>query len=102
MGTTEVRIRERIATNTVTGDYDNSGQVELNDLNLVLFNWNSPTVPGGWVNQVPARAVGLEQLNGVLFNWGSFASVAIVPEPAAAILAVLGLLTLGIRNRRDG
>ena len=60
----------------VYGDYDASGDVELGDLNLVLFNWN---VDGGvltteWINQRPTAGmpVGLAELNGVLFNWGEF------------------------------
>jgi len=83
----------------VLGDYNASGEVGLGDLNLVLFNWNSPTVPATWVNQIPAGIVGLPELNGVLFNWGNTASVASIPEPAAGLLAVLGLLAIGIRRR---
>jgi hypothetical protein len=86
------------------GDYNDSGDVELGDLNLVLFNWNvdESVLTTDWVNQRPTTgtAVGLPELNGVLFNWGNSASVATVPDPASEMLAVLGLLSLGIRRRR--
>ena len=81
-------------------DYNNNANVELGDLNLVLFNWNfaGSLLPDDWINQRPAAGttVGLAELNGVLFNWGNSASVATVPEPTAAVLAILRLLALGI------
>jgi len=86
----------------LVGDYNNNGGVEIGDLNLVLFNWNvdGAILTNDWINQRPLAetAVGLTQLNGVLFNWGDTASIATVPEPAAGILAVLGLLVLGVRR----
>ena len=78
-------------------------RVTVFDLNLVLYDWNvdGSALFGPWFNErPPARTVvGLEHLNAVLFNWGDTASVATVPEPAAGMLAVLGLLALGIRRR---
>jgi len=54
------------------GDYDDSSDVGLGDLNLVLFNWNidGGVLTNGWVNQRPeaGTTVGLTALNGVLFN----------------------------------
>jgi len=91
-----------ILSKIIDGDYDDTGDVALGDLNLVLFNWNvdGEVLTSNWINQRPAAgiAVGLTELNGVLFNWGNTASAATVPEPAAAVLAVLALLALGIRN----
>ena len=85
------------------GDYNNSGNVELSDLNLVMFNWkvDGSILTSDWINQRPAdgTVVGIDELNGVLFNWGSTASVATVPEPAVGMLAVLGLLVFGILRR---
>lgn len=52
----------------IEGDFNASGSVELGDLNVVLFNWNSNSVPSGWVNQIPSGTVGITQLNTVLFN----------------------------------
>ena len=86
------------------GDYDDSGDVALGDLNLVLFDWNEDgsVLTTDWIHQRPASGttVGLEELNGVLFNWGNSAAVATVPEPAAGRLSVLRVLALGIRRRR--
>jgi len=84
-------------------DYDNDGSWGLGDLNLVLFNWNidGEVLKTDWINQRPVTGtpVGLAKLNGVLFNWGNFSSMATVPEPAAGMLAVSGLLAFGIRRR---
>jgi len=106
MGGNEVELPESpqiLEPSTIDGDYNNNLEVDLPDLNLVLFNWQ---VDGGdltqdWINQRPAAetSVGLPELNGVLFNWGNTASVGSVPEPAAVMLTILGLLTLGIRRR---
>ena len=78
------------------GDYDDSGEVEVGDLNLVLFNWNEDgaNLPATWVNERPAAgtAVAIDQLNGVLFNWGNLSSLAAVPEPATITLVWLALL----------
>ena len=86
------------------GDYDDSGDVALGDLNLVLFDWNEDgsVLTTDWIHQRPASGttVGLAELNGVLFNWGNSAAVATVPEPTAGRLSVLGVLALGIRRRR--
>jgi len=85
------------------GDYDGDNRVTVFDLNLVLYNWNvdGSALFGPWFNERPpaGTVVGLEHLNAVLFNWGDTVSVATVPEPAAGMLAVLGLLALGIRRR---
>jgi len=87
----------------LSGDYDGSGQVELNDLNLVLFNWNSSSVPSEWINEIPALTVGLDQLNGVLFNWGDGLSVASVPEPSVPSQAIFVVFVFlpGIMNSRQ-
>ena len=73
----------------LVGDYNNS-QVGLGDLNLVLFNWNSVTVPPEWQNFIPAGAVGLPELNTVLFNWGNSQPAIGVPEPGC-----FGVLAFG-------
>jgi hypothetical protein len=83
------------------GDFDGSGIWDLTDLNLVLFNWNLPaaSLPPEWVFQRPVDNVGLEELNKVLFNWQEDAtSIAAVPEPNVCMLAVFGLLALGIHR----
>jgi len=74
------------------GDFNGNGEVELGDLNLVLFNWNSGSVPPQWVNQIPTDMVGLGELNAVLFNWGNMALAATVPEPTSLVLVMMGCL----------
>jgi len=85
----------------VTGDYDGGGEVGLNDLNLVLFNWNvdASLVPVTWVNERPdsGSQIGLPQLNGVLFNWG----VATVPEPTRAVLCAQIVFVLFTCTRKQ-
>ncbi|MEM8782794.1 MAG: PEP-CTERM sorting domain-containing protein [Planctomycetota bacterium] len=87
----------------IVGDYDDSGQVEQGDLNLVLNNWGTvaPFDPNG--DPFTTANVDQEELNRVLNNWGATAAPSFegsaVPEPAtAAVLAGLGLL--GLRRRR--
>ncbi|MEM9753479.1 MAG: hypothetical protein AAF916_08845 [Planctomycetota bacterium] len=86
------------------GDFDGGGQVEQNDLNLVLNNWGGAR--GAWANAggFSTPLVDQEELNAVLNNWGSnaapnFASnPTVVPEPSLAALVVLGCGAL--RRRR--
>jgi len=88
---------------SLTGDYDASGEVEVGDLNLVLFNWDQPGagLPPEWVNEVPTGNVGVDELNGVLFNWGNTAAVATVPEPTTAILSLVAIGLFGRFIRRS-
>jgi len=90
---------------TLVGDYDGSGEVDGNDLNLVLFEWNKDgdDVVVGWINQRPqsGTVVGIDHLNLVLFNWGSMTSAtAAVPEPTGFLPILLGLLAaVGMRRQ---
>ena len=78
-----------VPSTVLAGDFNNSGLVDVDDLNLVLFHWNEPA-PDEWVNMVPAGVVGVAELNGVLFNWNNSAAVA-VPEPASALLILFAM-----------
>jgi len=89
------------------GDFDASNRVGVDDLNLVLFNWNSlgSSLPAEWSYQRPGdnELVGVDQLNLVLFNWNAMgSSTAAVPEPAAAVLFGVACLWLccGSTKRR--
>ncbi len=89
---------------SLTGDYNNSGQVEQGDLDLVLQNWGTDTTgntPPGWTNDLPTGLVDQGELDGVLLNWGSSAAPGFnggaVPEPAAAVF----LLPAALRHRRQ-
>ncbi|MEM9751856.1 MAG: hypothetical protein AAF916_00555 [Planctomycetota bacterium] len=87
-----------IEVDFIVGDYNENGQVEQGDLNLVLNNWGQPRAfddPGGGPFTTPN--VDQEELNRVLNNWGSgdapsFSGFA-VPEPALGVaLLAAGLL----------
>ena len=55
------------------GDYNNSGQVEQGDLDLVLLNWgaNATPAPDGWTNDAPVGIIDQAELDQVLLNWGN-------------------------------
>ncbi len=92
------------------GDYNNSGQVEQGDLDLVLQNWGSDTdadgVPDGWTNDLPDGVIDQGELDGVLQLWGSTAAApsfagAAVPEPGSlGFLAAGAGGLLALRRRR--
>ncbi|MEM1098241.1 MAG: hypothetical protein AAGH92_05575 [Planctomycetota bacterium] len=95
-----------LAATGLLGDYDDSGQVEQTDLNLVLNSWGGPrtfTDPTG--TPFATANVDQEELNRVLNNWGassapSFAGSA-VPEPGLAGVATAFLVAgAGLRRRR--
>ncbi|MEM8784214.1 MAG: family 16 glycosylhydrolase [Planctomycetota bacterium] len=97
-----LRLIEAAAALGIIGDYDDSGQVEQGDLNLVLNNWGqaAPFDPNG--DPFATVNVDQEELNRVLNNWGSTTAPsfegAAVPEPGA--LAVAGLALAGLLKRR--
>lgn len=83
----------------LVGDYNDNGQVEQGDLNLVLNNWGQPApfTPNG--APFVTATVDQEELNRVLTNWGATAAPSFagfdIPEPAAGI----GLVALGVLGR---
>ena len=77
------------------GDLDGDGFVGLNDLDLILNNWNQAVPPGNPLADPTGDGfVGLDDLDLVLNNWNTGTPpAAAVPEPAS--LAV-GLLAAGM------
>lgn len=91
---------------SLAGDYNDNGQVEQADLDLVLLNWGDSfdALPAEWVNQRPQTGiVDQAELDGALLNWGNAAArTAAVPEPATWLAAVLaGLAAVAVRSRRQ-
>lgn len=86
------------------GDLNSDGFVGVEDLNLVLGNWNL-NVPPGDLRADPTHDgfVGIEDLNLVLGNWNSGSPPSeggAIPEPATAALLGVGILTIARRYQR--
>jgi len=89
------------------GDLDGDGFVGINDLNIVLANWNQNAVAGvGLGGDYSGDGfIGIDDLNAVLGNWnagtppGASASASI-PEPGTLGLLAIGLGMCGLRPRR--
>ncbi len=87
--------------NAIEGDLDGNGFIGIEDLNIVLANWNQ-TVPPADTTADPSgdNFVGIEDLNVVLSNWntgtppGASADHATVPEPAMLSLYLIGAASL--------
>jgi hypothetical protein len=91
-----------LSTELLLGDYNNTGQVEQGDLDLVLLNWGQTGVPADWLNDLPTGPIDQAELDRVLLNWGSALegeSVAI-PEPTCLVMATL-LLPTALRVLAD-
>ncbi len=76
------------------GDLNGDGFVGLDDLDIVLTNWNTSVTSGQWSLGDPSGDgfAGLDDLDIVLNNWnnGTPPTSTLVPEPTS-----LGLLSLG-------
>ncbi|MEZ6193478.1 MAG: hypothetical protein R3C45_19580, partial [Phycisphaerales bacterium] len=57
----------------ITGDLNSDGFVGIDDLNIVLGNWNQNVTPGDWLAGDPSGDgfVGIADLNTVLGNWNA-------------------------------
>ncbi len=86
----------------LVGDLDGDGFVGINDLNIVLGNWNQNVPPANPLADPSGDGfVGIDDLIAVLGNWnaGTPPNASAVPEPASiALLSVGALATL--RRRR--
>jgi len=92
---------------SIDGDLDGDGFVGIEDLNLVLGNWNQQVAARDPQKGDPSGDgfVGIEDLNVVLGNWnagtppGETGDAANIPEPASAVLLMAGVSALGRRRR---
>jgi uncharacterized protein len=87
----------------LVGDLDGDGFVGINDLNIVLGNWNQNVPPGNPLADPSGDGfVGIDDLNAVLGNWNAGTPPgdvsAIIPEPGTA--GVLGFGVIGLIRRR--
>lgn len=87
------------------GDLDGDGFVGINDLNIILANWNQTVPPGNPAADVNADGfIGIADLNIILANWNTGAPLppsasASVPEPASLAMLCLGSTALLQRKR---
>jgi len=79
------------------GDLDGDGFVGIDDLNMVLSNWNQNVPPGNPLADPSGDGfVGIDDLNTVLGNWNNGtppSSAANIPEPSSALMIGLTGLT---------
>ncbi len=97
-----LRLLKKIAVSDIPGDLNNDGFVGLDDLDIVLSNWNQNVAVGDLTagDATDDGYVGLGDLDIILNNWNAGTPPAnVVPEPAAVMsLLVLGS-TLACRRR---
>jgi len=89
----------------LNGDFDGSGFVGIDDLNILLANWNT-TVTAGDLTVGDADGsgfIGVDDLNILLANWNAGTLPpppgTVIPEPASLVLLSLGLVTVLKRGR---
>lgn len=70
------------------GDFNADGRVDNGDLNLLLGNWGSATVPAEWTNNF-VTPVDNGELNALLGTWGAGVPAA-VPEPMGLLVVAIG------------
>jgi len=82
----------------VAGDLNGDGFVGLDDLDLILQNWNLTVPPGNpWADPNGDGFIGLDDLDIVLNNWNMGIpppAEPAIPEPGSVLLMVLGSAAL--------
>ena len=88
------------------GDLNGDGFVGVDDLNIVLGNWNQNVTPGDLLqgDATGEGFVGVDDLNIVLGNWNNGTppgTGAAIPEPASIALMGLAGIMVSIRRPRN-
>lgn len=92
MSTLAISVDTFAPLTAIDGDLDGNGFVGIDDLNLVLANWNQNVPPADPAADPSGDGfVGIDDLNLVLANWNTGAPPAsnTVPEPAGLALSLL-------------
>ncbi len=103
--TTRVLVNLTVPDVSIPGDLDGDGFVGINDLNLVLGNWNQSVPPGNPLADPSGDGfVGIDDLTTVLGNWNvgtppTDDALANVPEPGTGA-ALLGASLMTLHSRR--
>ena len=103
MGSTTIEqslawIMNTINPPAITGDLDGDGFVGIDDLNIVLSNWNQNVLAGeiGLGDPSGDGFVGIDDLNTILSNWNAGTPPTakqlsgLVPEPASLLILTVG------------
>ena len=100
-------ITDTIPTLLLDGDLNGDGFVGVDDLNIVLVNWNQNVTPGDLLSGDPTGEgfVGVDDLNIVLVNWNNGTpppaeATGTLPEPGSLALLALSGATLAVRRTR--
>jgi len=91
-----------VVSTALDGDLDGDGFVGINDLNIVLGNWNQNVPPANPLADPSGDGfVGIDDLNTVLGNWnaGTPPAAANIPEPGSILILTMGGLGLVMRLR---
>jgi Trypsin len=113
MGSTTIEqsltwILDTIAPDPIIGDLDGDGFVGIDDLNIVLGNWNQNVSSGDLGSGDPSGDgfVGIDDLNTVLGNWNAGTpptlgqTFSAVPEPGTIALILTAGSGIVLRRRR--
>jgi len=97
-------VREFAFVTQLDGDLNGDGFVGVDDLNILLANWNQNVTPGDLLSgdATGEGFVGVDDLNILLINWNVGtpppAEARVIPEPTAGMILAISSLYL-IRRR---